>query len=329
MQEKNLNIKNFMQVGICAVALAIFIYLSTYVPLNLLINFILPLPAAYVYVKYDLKYFCAILLAAFIVSIVSIDMASAVSIFIMVAIISTILGYCIKNKIKTGITIAIMTGICIVFAIVYFTILIKVFTGMDYSTLLGNVSKMFQGTINDVKNIYLNNGMTQSQINTIIDPLSEVFSKESLKSLIPSLVIINSVLYSYIECAIAIYFLKRMKLEVPSMIQFTKIHMHNLGVAFGIIGICIGIIMDSFNIWPGGIIYTTVMIIGEGALLICGISLVVNILKDKFHINSALMFLIIIITLIFPATAYGYVFLGLLDAFVDFRKVATKGINKK
>lgn len=330
MQEKNFNKKGLIEVGSSVVILSILIYLSTSVPLNLIINFVLPLPAVYVYVKYDFKYFGALLLAAFIVCIASMDMTSAISIFIIIAVISTILGYCIKNKVKTSITFAIISVAYIVFWIIYFTVLINIFIGIDYSTLLESISKMFQHTIDDVKTIYLNNGMSQSQINSVIDPLKDVFSKEALRNLIPSLIIVGSAVYAYIECAITIYFLRRMKLQVPKMIQFTKIHMPNVLVAFGIIGISIGIIMDSFNIGPGDIIYTTVMIVGDGALLICGISLIVSVLKNRVHINNALMTIIIILTLIIPITAYGYIFLGLVDAFVDFRKVAyNNSINKK
>lgn len=330
MQEKNLNIRNLIEVGSSVVILAIFIYLSTFVPLNMIINFVLPLPAAYVYVKYDFKYFGALLFAAFIICIASMDIASAILFFIVMAVISTTLGYCIKNKVKTPITFAVISVISIAFWIAYFTVLINFFIGMDYSTLLENISKMFQNTINDVKTIYLNNGMSQSQINSLVEPLKDVFSKEALKRLIPSLIIISSFLYAYIECAITIYFLRRMKLQVPKMIQFTKIHMRNVLVAFGIIGISIGIIMDSFNIGPGDIIYTTVMIVGDAALLICGISLIISILKNRFHINNVLIGVIIILTLIIPITSYGYIFLGLVDAFVDFRKVAyNNSINKK
>lgn len=329
MQEKNLNVRNPIEAGIYVAILAILIYLSTFVPLNLIISFALPLPAAYIYVKYGFRYFLASLLAALITSIVIMNIANAISFFIMLAVISTTLGYCMKNNIKTAITFAIISGFYILFAIFYFTVLIKIFIGMDYGTLVGSISKMFQGTINDAKTIYINNGMSKSQINSLVDPLSEAVSKKSLENLIPSLVIIVSVVYSFIECAITTYFLKTKKLKVPSMIQFTKIHMPNLGIAFGIIGACIGILMDTYNIGPGEVIYTTVMIIGESALLVCGISLVVNILKSRSHISNALIVLIIILTVIFPVTAYGYQFLGLIDAFADFRKVALNSANKK
>lgn len=329
MQKKNLNIRNPIEAGIYVAILAILIYLSTFVPLNLIISFVLPLPAAYIYVKYDFRYFLATLLAAFITSIVIMNMANAISLFIMLAVISTVLGYCMKNNIKTVITFAIISGFYILFGVFYFTVLIKIFIGMDYGTLVSSISKMLQGTINDAKTIYINSGMSQSQINALVDPLSEAVSKESLENLIPSLIIIVSVLYSFIECAIAIYFLKRNKLKVPSMIQFTKIHMPNLGIAFGIIGASIGILMDTYNVGPGEVIYTTVMIIGGSALLVCGVSLVVNVLKSRAHISNAVIVLIIILTLIFPVTAYGYEFLGLIDTFVDFRKIALNSVNKK
>jgi|GEM_PF-3636695 len=329
MQEKKLNIRSLTQAGIYVVILAMLIYLSTFVPLNLIVNFALPLLLAYVYIKYNFKYFSITLLIAFIISVLSMDIASAILIFIMLLVISTTLGYCMKNNIKTTITFAVISVIGILFGILYFTVIIKIFMGMDYGALLNDISKMFQSTINDAKKIYISNGMSQSQVNTLTDPLSEVFSKKSLENLIPSMVIILSVLYSYIECAIGVYSFKRMKLKVPSKIHFTKIHMHNLIVAFGIIGVCTGIIMDTFNIAYGEIIYTTALIIGQGALLICGISLVINVLKNKVHINNALIVLIVIITLMFPITAYGYAFLGLVDAFVDFRKVSLNSINKK
>lgn len=329
MQDKKLNIKSLTRAGIYVVILAMFIYLSTLVPLNLITNFALPLLLAYVYIKYNFKYFSVALLVAFIISVLSMDTASAILLFIMLAVISTTLGYCMKNNIKTTITFAVISVIGILFGILYFTVLIKVFMGIDYGTLLNDISKIFQSTINDAKKIYISNGMSQSQVNTLIDPLSEVFSKKSLENLIPSMVIILSVLYSYIECAIATYSFKRMKLKVPSKIHFTKIHMHNLVVAFGIIAICTGIIMDTFNIAYGEIIYTTALIVGQGALLVCGISLVINFLKSRAHINNALIVFIVIITLLFPITAYAYAFVGLVDAFVDFRKVSLNNINKK
>lgn len=329
MQERKLNIRSLTQVAIYVVILAMLIYSSTSTPLNLIVSFILPLPLAYVYIKYDFKYFIITLLIVFIISILSMDMASAIVFFIMLAVVSTTLGYCMKNNVKTTITFAIISVIGILFGVLYFTVVIKVFMGMDYGTLLDNISKMFQSTINDAKKIYIDNGMSKSQVNVLTDPLSEVVSKKYLQSLMPSIVIILSVLYSYIECAIAIYFFKRMKLKVPSKIYFTKIHMYNLVVAFGIIGICIGVIMDNFNIAYGDVIYTTVLIVGQGALLICGISLIISILKNKTHVSNTLIVFIIIITLIFPVTAYGYTFLGLIDAFVDFRKVSVNNMNKK
>lgn len=328
MQEKKLNRRSLTQAGIYVLILAILIYSSTSAPLNLIVSFVLPVQLAYVYIKYDFKYFISALLIAFIISILSMDIASAILFFIMMAVISTALGYCMKNNVKTTITFAIISVIGILFGVLYFTVIIKVFMGIDYGTLLDSISKMFQSTLNDVKKMYIDNGMSQSQVNSFTDPLSEVLSKKYLESLIPSLAITLSAVYSYIECAIAIYFFNRIKLKVPSKIYFTKIHMHNLVVAFGIIGICIGIIMDNFNIPYGEVIYTTVLIVGQGALLICGMSLVLSILKNKTHVSNALIVVIVIITLIFPITAYAYSFLGLVDTFVNFRKISNN-INKK
>lgn len=329
MQERKLNIRSLTQAGVYVLILAILIYSSTSIPLNLIVSFVLPIQLAYVYIKYDFKYFIIALISAFIISVLSMDIASAILFFIMMAIISTVLGYCMKNNIKTTITFAIISVICVLFGVLYFTVIIKVFMGIDYGTLLDSISKMFQSTLNDAKKMYIDNGMSQSQVNSLTDPLSEVLSKKYLESLTPSIIVMISVLYSYIECAIAIYFFKRIKLKVPSKIYFTKIHMHNLVVAFGIIGICIGVIMDNFNIAYGDVIYTTILIIGQGALLICGMSLVLNIFKNKTHVSNTLIVLIVIITLLFPVTAYGYTFLGLVDAFVNFRKISLNNINKK
>lgn len=329
MQEKKLNIRSLTQAGIYIAILAILIYSSTSIPLNLIVSFALPLQLAYVYIKYDFKYFITALLIAFITSVLSMDIASAILFFSMITVISTAIGYCMKNNIKTTITFVVISVIGILFGIVYFTVIIKVFMGMDYGTLLDSISKMFQSTINDAKKIYIDNGMSKSQVDALTDPLSEMISKRYLESLIPSMVVILSVLYSYIECAIGVYSFKRMELKVPSKIYFTKIHMHNLVIAFGIIGVCIGVLMDNFNIAYGEVIYTTVLIVGQGALLICGMSLIISFFKNKTHVSNALIVLIIIITLLFPITAYGYTFLGLVDAFVDFRKVSLNGINKK
>lgn len=329
MQEKKLNIRSLTQAGSYVFILAILIYSSTSAPLNLIVSFVLPVQLAYVYIKYDFKYFIAALLIAFIISVLSMDISSAILFFIMMTVISTALGYCMKNNVKTTITFAIISVICVLFGVLYFTVIIKVLMGIDYGTLLDSISKIFQSTLNDVKKVYMDNGMSQSQVNSIIGPLSEVLSKKYLEDLIPSMVIVISVLYSYIECAIATYFFNRAKLKVPSKIYFTKIHMHNLVVAFGIIGICTGVILDNFNIGYGEVIYTTVLIVGQGALLICGMSLVLSILKNKTHVSNALIVLIVIITLIFPITAYAYTFLGLVDAFVNFRNISLNNINKK
>lgn len=330
MLEKNFNAKAIVEIGIITAILAILILANSYLPLaSLFINFLLPIPGAYIYIRYGVKGYLVLMAVTFAVSLMLIDPISAASMILVLLIMSLAVGFCIKKEINIVLTMGIIAVCYILYMIFQYTVIIKLVSGISFTKLINDIVKSTQSTINDAKNLYISSGMSKSQVEEMLDPINQIFSKQFILSIIPTIVILSALFYSYVTCLISTKVLKRIGIKVQKMLEFTKIHMPNLVLAFGIIILCIGMILDNRGFAFGNYVYITVSFVGQFLLLICGVSLVVNHLKYKLKMKSSIIALIIIITLLISVIGYIYVFIGFVDSIIDFRKIELGRINKK
>lgn len=330
MQNKNFDAKSLVQMSLMVAMSIVLIVINANLPLfNSVINFILPIPMAYVYIKYDLKKMIFANVAVLVLSCMLVTPIVAVSFSIMIFISSLVLGFCFRRKISSFKIILFMAVGFIIITILQFIITVNIVGGSDFSTYINDIVKMFQSSLEEAKKIYISNGVSKSQIDTVVEPLEGIFTKKTLLTLIPALLILSALINAYITEIITVGVLKRLRIEVPKTIKFYELHMHNLVLAFGIIVACIGALLDKVGIAIGVYIYTTAFIVGQILLLICGISLVVYYLKNKSKMKNGVIVLIIILTLLISVVMYMYVFLGLMDTFADFRKIERNRINKK
>lgn len=330
MQNKKFNATALVQMSIMVAISVVLILVSSSLPMfNFVINFILPIPMAYIYIKYDLN---KVILANFVVLLLSclfVDLFTAVSFAIMIFIISFVLGFCFKRKIDSLKTILFMAIAFIVITALQFIISVNIIAGISFSTFINQVIGVFQKTVKDIENIYINSGVSKSQVQSLVEPLKAFFDKKLILTFIQTLLILSGIINAYITELITVGIFRRLRIEIPKIIKFYEFHMHNLVLAFGIIAVCIGLLLERVGSSIGIYISTTVYMVGQVLLLICGISLVVYYLKSKAKMKNAAIVLIVILTLFISVVMYMYVFLGLIDTFVDFRKIERNRTNKK
>ena len=305
---------------LCAISVLIIV-LSMYLPLFYILGYmILPIPFAYIQIKHGIRYSLMSLFAAGAVSAILVDPFLALSLIAVYGVVGVALGYSSKSKLDSFTTIALMTALLCIGTIIMYKLSVVVL-GID---AVKQLTDAINQAVKSTKDMYTQMGIQDETINNMLNSGSLV---KAMKMLIPSVVILSSLIVSFIIYKLTYKVFKKINnCSIPDTKPISEWFLSR-GLTTVLLVLIIISYIASFKLGESGNIYVfNSFIVFSFAYIIQAIALL-SFYCDKIHMAKAIK-IILLILLIFSPFSYFLVFLGMIDYIVDFRKIGPRRIQK-
>jgi Predicted membrane protein len=327
MYHANNKAKAIVEAGLLSALIVIIMLFSVYIPIFILVgNFLLPIPVAILYMKYDYKTTILSIIVSTILIAILYSPFSALSAGITYGIIGIALGHCFKKSKNTSTTFIILT-LASILAIVLSNLILLVF--VDKTTIGNSINQLlttFKETANTLRSYYKSAGMDTQSIEPLLKMWESIDSKMIL-SMIPAFLVMSGFMSAVINYKISKAILKKLRYNIKDLKPFEEIYVDNRIIAALVVIVCLGIILSAQNYLIGTIILNSSISITELAFMVIGMSVSYYYLKRKFNMKKATI--IIIFIFMFLAQLYVIlIYVGIMDVILDFRKVDPNRIFK-
>jgi len=317
MHKGNFKTKSVVEAGLISSLIVVIMMLTIYVPLFAIVGtFILPVPVTVLYLRHNPK----ITLGAVVVSAILIAMLynpiSAFTTSVLFGTTGIALGYCIKNKKKVWITLILLAMVSALATTIDFSIYVTFISKDGLAGFINQNLQMMKESINAGSKM----GMSQAQLEQLSKSY-EMFTPEFITELIPSMLLIGGFTSAYINYNVTRSILKRFKYEIEPVPPFSALYINNRVGTMILIVVIAGALLNKGNMYAGKYILVSSQLVLEMVLLIEGISVAVYALRNKLKMSKLFTVLIILITASTPTTSMLFIFAGLMDMIVDFRKL--------
>lgn len=246
-----------------------------------------------------------------------IDPITALSLFLIFTPITITIIYCIKTR-KTSMEVLLYSSVVFFASILLFIALVNSREG----SLLIKLEEVFKETLSLRIESLREMGLTSYEILEDKNFLQESYNYMLL--IAPAMLLLLSLLTSYINYALSIMGLKKVGIIVVNNPKFSKFRLPN-NFSIGIIVMFITTLIAQqlkFEFVEAIVVNLTVLL--GFMLLLQGLS-VIDYLLLKIKVKSFLRFLFILMTLIIAPLITVVSMVGLADIIFDFRKLRRKG----
>ncbi|MEA4826700.1 MAG: YybS family protein [Clostridium sp.] len=328
MQNKNYTAKVIAEIGIMFAITLIIIMATAYIPvISDLGMFILPIPITIIYIKNNYKIALITVIMSIIVTAFTYNPISGLTSGIIYGVVGISLGYCIKNKKNSGVTIIIVAIAAVLGNISRFIIYAKVMSNKGIKEYLNLIVNQFKQSLEASKDLYIQVNAPKEAID-YLDQFISYINIETLLVVIPMIFIISSLIQSYVSYLITHKILKRLKYEVKDIIPFSRVYIPNKLEALLIIIAAVGIILNSKGINKASYMFTIANFLVTLTLTLDGMAYCAYLLREKAKASRGVTFLILIVMLFVPIFSNLYSLFGLMDIILNSRKLDPDPIRK-
>lgn len=297
-------------------AITVILFLaSLYIPLfGTLISFLCPLPIIILCLRHDIKVaFLSLVIAFFLVSI----LAGPFQGFIGILGFGT-LGIALGIAIKKNMSLleVLFIGSTVSFVSKIFLIIIGLWM-MDYNPLLLGLDQIEQ-TINQGLSFYGNMGLSPEQIETTKETLLQ--SVELIKIAFPAMLVIASVFDTLINYWVAGKILNRLGYKLAPFIPFYKWRASKSFFWSYLAGLLILLINTNYKLPFLERIGVNIQLLFSVIFLFTGLAVVSFILRHH-KIKPIISWVVYVIIFIQPIFSFAVTWVGILDVWLDFRKI--------
>lgn len=321
MDNKTYSAKAVVEAGLMTALVVVIFLMNSYVPLFGYIGlFILPIPITILYTRYDFKIALTAVFGSAILIAMTGSVVSAIGSVALYGSTAMVMGYCIKNKKSSTITLLSSVG-AMIFGIAIDAIVM--IYGLLNTTLNGAAEKlvdMFQQSLDTMVSIYNAMGVDMTQMQTSIDLIKNLDARTILL-LIPSILVLSGFMQGYINYIITRKIMKRIKYDMPKLRPFDQWYVDNRIGALLIISVLLGYLLSSNGMAPGDYISITAMYILRFTATIIGVAVIYSWLAKKGMGNKVLLIFLFIFSLLSPFISQVVFMFGLMDFIFDFRKL--------
>ncbi|MBC2582211.1 YybS family protein [Clostridium sp. DJ247] len=320
MENRIYNTKALIEAGLITAIVVVITLINVYVPIfSLFGTYILPIPITLLYIRHNYKVTLgAVFVSAILISILY-NPLSALTSSILFGITGMTLGYCIKNDKKVSITMLILAiGLAIGTAI-NFGIYISFIDTVGIVGFINNTLKTLRESIDMSKQLYIKLGVSSDQFAPIEKSLS-LFTTEFVLKILPAGIIISSFVSAYLNYAITRSILKKLRYNIKEIVPFNKIYVNTRVGTIVVLFLIIGLLLSKSNMNLGGYLEVSSMFVLQFIFILDGLALAAYYLKYRFKISRLAIVLMLTFTVISQLSVI-YIFLGLADMIVDFRKL--------
>lgn len=321
MDNRSFKTKSVVEAGLISALIVILALINAYVPgFSVFGTFLLPIPVTVLYLRHNFKVSLSAVLVSGILVGLTYDPIRGLTSAVIFGLTGMTLGYCIKKDIKVSITIILLSVASALGTIIDYTVYLNF---IDKRGLMGFITaslKIMNESMDSAIKIYKNFGITTEQIKPLQDAM-KLLTPEFVLNLIPSILIIGGLVSAFLSYKITGMILKKLRFNMKEMRPFTEIYLNSrIGVVLVTL-LLLGVVLSRYKISGYEYILTTSQVILQIALMIDGVSLLTFFLRRKFNISKAIVALIIIFTVLQQPFSLIYIYAGLADIIMDFRKL--------
>lgn len=301
-------VENFLAVAIATVVMLLGIY---YIPI---IIFLYPIPFIILGVKYEMKNNILGMIVSTIIIGLIVDKVSGIIILASYLPLSIVLNYNIKSRKKSIETIAISTLVLFMSSLLVLSIMDNM-TGVSVITKLeGTFAQALEGQIEALKETEL----SSSDIFKINDFFENLYDYVLL--VLPSTILIFSLITVYLNHLISVLILRKLGYGIVSVPRFSRFKLPNnilIGIGIMFLGT---FLLKVFKLFYYKTIFLNLIFLVFFIFFVQGISVIDYKLIEKNTNGFFRIFIILFLIMILPLQGI-ITFMGVLDAFFDFRKL--------
>lgn len=320
MQNRNYSTNSIVEAGLITSIVVILMLMNVYIPIfSLFGEFILPIPITVLFLRHDFKITIISVIVSGIIIAAVYNPISAVSSSVLFGIIGITLGYLIKKNKSTGTILIFLSLAFAAVTIIDFGIYVTLIDKGGVTGFINYTLSQFKDSVSMAKQMYSKMGVSNEQLQ-LIDQIANMFNKDYIISVIPAVITIISITFSYLNYAVTERVLRRLNYNVKSLKSFVEFHVDAKAGSLIGIALVIGLLLKNNNILYGNSIAVSSQYILQIALLLDGFALAAYYLRSRFKMSKLFTVIIILFTG-FSQLSILYVTAGFIDIFFDFRKL--------
>lgn len=292
----------------------IFTLIGTYIPfLNILLMF-LPAPFIIIGAKNGLKYSILSIIAASVMIGTFTDPLRALLFLVTTSLPAIAIGYMIQKKNSFSLVMFIGSIVSIVSLIMYLALMPKLF-GFGPLEALENMFTQIREIYTGFSGIP---GIDPDQLDQMLDLLDQF--KNLTLLVLPSSIIISSVVTTYINYIVAGAILRRVGfyIEKPKKISYFRLPANFMMGSFVIV--ILTYLTNRFEIVKSQALNLNIMLLFQEIFTLQGIA-VVSFFLEKNNLGNGLRRTILVFIYLIPLTKGFLFFIGLFDVVLNIRKL--------
>ncbi len=216
--------------------------------------------------------------------------------------------------------IVIMGGLAALVGFAGAAVLFQLVSGMDMVEYVRVLTDEMQTVIETTVAAQAN--LDAAQAETMIAQFTAMIAM--VKRTLPASLLITSMLIAYINMRLMVVVLKRIKMPVPEAPRL-KLFVLPRGIVFGILGMYVAaLFLEYRHFFEPGILTQNIMILGMSAFLVQGWAVVAYLIEQRTK-NKTVIVLIFVMSLMFAIVQYAVLMLGMMDRFLNFRRLPGSG----
>jgi uncharacterized protein YybS (DUF2232 family) len=336
MENKNYSTKGIIEAALISVMISVILIITGYIPIvSFLIGImILPIPVAILYIRNNIRITITAIFLSIVITSLVYNPVMAIYSAITYSIIGVSLGYCVRENKKSSVTLLFLSigcAISIILTVAFSLLFIEKISFMNFiSRNLEFFKQSMKGSLEQVKAIYLQNGMTPNQLKIVEENFEIIKSIDValVLALIPTSLFIGSLISAWLNYTVSRAILKKLNYKMQDALPFSRVCVNNIIGAVLIGTVCIGIIFSSKNIMGGDFILNSSQLLVQFIFTINGLAASTYFLRVKRKFSKPLVMIFLLLTLISPLGSI-YFSIGLMEMAFDFRKLDPYRIKRK
>ena len=145
MEEKNKS-KSIVEAGIMTTIIFVFMMISNLPVIGSIISFVIPIPIALLYLKYNLKTSISSIVISGVLVGLFMGPIYGVQLAITNGIVGLILGLCVKRKFSGTKSFSCLIGANVIGVLIEIALLFSAFTGISFNEYVNDLAKVFNET---------------------------------------------------------------------------------------------------------------------------------------------------------------------------------------
>lgn len=305
--------RTLVEAAILVAISAIIMIATVAIPFFVMIGVVVwPIPITLLTFKYNIKVSLISLTALFVIIISFVDPLSAITMVLLYGVTAIVLGFCLRKKYSSLITVLAMT----VSMFIAYIVTIKLSTIIFGIDIMSESFKLLDESVAKSRELMLQMGVSPEQIN---QSATQGINSEMIRVILPGLIGIASLFGSYISYFFVGVIFRRLRIKIVELKPIEEWYIGN-NLSYGLFFVtALTGLLAYLKVSNADVVFNSVYVVFSFVFQISGFAVIAWFLKGKGV--SKKFIIIIIVVLLFMQISILAFYLGLVDYLVDFRKI--------